>query len=147
MAEFTIAALAAEINGDLTAIGYKTGSAWKSDEAIAGLINAKNRTLNHEYIKSADVRAQTPYAAFDGLTAGEETWLQWITQGEEIAVTADSLANLAGIGGTSKWAAANRAVMDPRMAALMQYTGSRAEQLWGEGVQVSFSQISAAANV
>lgn len=147
MADFSIAALASEINTDPLAIGYKTGQVWKGDDVIAGLMNVKNRTLNRSHIKSSDVRSQTPYAAFDGLTAGEEAWLQWMTQGEEIAVTADSLANLAGIGGTSKWVAANRAVMDARMVSLMQYTGSRGEMLWGQGFEVTESMVGQAANV
>ena len=147
MADYTTQALAAEINNDPLAIGYKTNGVWKGDQEIADLLNLKNRTLNRAYIKSADVRSNTPYAAYDGLTATEESWMNWITQGEEIAVTSDSLINLAGIGGTSKWASADRTTMNARMAALMQYTGSRAEQLWGQGFAVGAGMVGQAANV
>ena len=105
------------------------------DNAVANaeIINNSNgsnpRTVNRDTIQTADIRASVTYDAFDGLTASEESWLRWATTGEELAVTADTLAALAGIGGSSRWAAADRAAMEPRIAALMQYQGSRAEEI------------------
>ena len=104
-----------------------------NDAANADILNnvsgTNTRTVNNETVMAADVRSQTTFDAFDGLTAAEEAWLSWLTGGETIAVTVDTLANLAGIGGTSKWATNDRATMEPRMAALMQRDGSRAEEI------------------
>lgn len=147
MAVFSIAALAAEITNDPLAIGYKTGSVWNGDQEIADLLNAKNYTVNHKKVDTGDIRGVTTFDAFDGLTAAEEAWFSWLTQNGEIPVNTDTLKNLAGIGGTSKWGVADRATMEPRMQALMQFTGSRAEVLWGEGATISASQVGQAANV
>lgn len=149
MADFTTEALAAEINNDPLAIGYKVGGVWKSDQEIADLLNSRTPgyTVNRVTVKSSDIRSLTTFEAFDGLTVAEEAWFRWLTSGEEVAVTTDTLLNLAGIGGDSKWATADEATMEPRMQGLMQFTGSRSESLWGEGFFISPGQIGQAANV
>lgn len=148
MADFTTEALAAEIQNDPLAIGYKNGDGtWKGDQEIADLLNAKNYTGNKEIVSTADLRAAVTYDAFDGLTAAEESYLRFICMGESIAVNADTLKTFAAIGGSSIWATADKTVMEPRMVALMQYSASRAEVLWGEGFQVGPGMVGQAANV
>lgn len=149
MADYTIEALAAEINNDPIGIGYKVNGVWKGDQEIADLLNSRTPgyTVNRTVVKSSDIRSLTTFEAFDGLTVAEENWLRWLTSGEEVAVTSDTLMNLAGVGGDSKWATADEPTMEPRMQALMQFTGSRAEALWGEGFQVGPGMVGAAANV
>ncbi len=104
-----------------------------NDAAIADVLNNADgtnaRTVPEESVESGRLRAATTFDAFDGLTASEETWFRWLTSSGEITVTDDILANLAGIGGTSKWAVADRPTMEPRMAELMQRPGSRAEEI------------------
>lgn len=104
-----------------------------NDVANANIINnddgANPRTVNNDIVDTGQIRGATTFDAFDGLTASEESWFAWLTQNGVIPVNADTLANLAGIGGTSKWATADRATMEPRMAALMQRVGSRAEEI------------------
>lgn len=106
-----------------------------NDEANANVINnlsgQNSRTVNRDQIATADFLAQTTYAAFDGLTASEEAWYRTITNAESIAVTADTLATWAAVGGTSIWSSAHKATMEPRIRGLMQYQGSRAEELRG----------------
>ena len=87
------------------------------------------RTVNNDTVDTGAIRGETTYDAFNGLTAAEEAWFSWLTQNGVIPVNADTLANLAGIGGDSKWQLGDRAVMEPRMTALMQRLGSRAEEL------------------
>ncbi len=104
-----------------------------NDEANADVINNKDgtnpRTVNNDEVSTAKFCALTTFGAYDGLTASETSYYDMITNRETVAVTADTLANFAGIGGTSKWAAADRSTMEPLMAALMQRVGSRAEEL------------------
>lgn len=146
--DFTIEALAAEIINDPDGVGYKNAdSTWKNDQVIADMMNLASRTLPVSSIPAADVRAATTFDAFDGLTTAEESWFRWLTSGESITITPDTLAALSGIGGGSVWAAADRNAMEARMAAILQYQGSRAEELFGRGFQVSPSMVGQAANV
>jgi len=147
MADFTLQALHDEIEADTQALGYKTGATWKGDQVIADLINAVGFTVNHRQVDTGAIRGVTTYDAYDGLTASEEAWFSWLTQNGVIPVNDDTLVNLAGIGGTSKWAVGDRPTMEPRMTALMQFQGSRAEVLWGEGRRVTASDVGQAANL
>jgi hypothetical protein len=105
----------------------------ENDAAIADVLNnadgSNPRTVNNSSVDTGDIRGATTYDAFDGLTTAEKDWFTWLTQNGEIPVNDDTLVNLAGIGGTSKWAVADRPVMEPRMTALMQRIGSRAEEI------------------
>jgi len=125
-------ALKDEINTNPVSMPYPAFTA-ANDEAIADVGNNEDgsnpRTVNNDTVDSAAIRSATTFDAFDGLTASEESWLTFLTGNGEISVNSDTLANLAGIGGNSKWAVADRPTMEPRMAALMQRQGSRAEEL------------------
>ena len=148
MANFTLTELKAELDTDPAGIGY-AGLGWPSsgDQEIADALNNPAFTVNHTEVSTKDMKAQTPFDALDGLAASEESYYTWLTGGETISVTTELLQDWAGVGGTSRWAVADRSLMEPRMVALMQFTGSRAEVLWGEGTSVSASQVGAAANV
>lgn len=105
----------------------------ENDVANADVINNHDgnnpRTVNNDSVDTGDVRGVTTYEAFDGLTASEEAWYSWLSQNGRIPVNDDTLQQLAGIGGTSFWGVADRPIMEPRMAALMQRQGSRAEEI------------------
>lgn len=104
-----------------------------NDVAIAEVLNNANgnnpRTVNNDTVSTGDVRGATTYDAFDGLTASEENYLSWLTVDGVIPVNADTLKTLAGIGGNSLWAVGDRPTMEPRMTALMQFAGSRAQEI------------------
>ena len=145
---FTIQALADEINNDPLAIGYKNpDTSWKSDQEIVDLINAANYTLNNDEVSASDVRALTTFDAFDGLTVAEVDYFKWLTSGEMITVTDDVLAVLGGVGGSSIWATGEQALMETRMQGILQYTGSRAQQLWGKDSIIFTGQVGQAANL
>ena len=103
--------------------------------ANANVINntdgANPRTINNVNVETGDIRAQTTRVAFDGLVAAEESWLRWLTASGTIPVTDDTLQELAGIptANDSIWAVADRTLMNARITALMQRTGSRAEEI------------------
>lgn len=104
-----------------------------NDAANADVVNnasgANPRTVNNDVVDTGEMRGQTTFDAFDGLVTAEQAWFEWLTANGVIPVTTDTLLQLAGIGGNSIWAVADRPVMEPRMTALMQRQGSRAEEI------------------
>ena len=104
-----------------------------NDSAIADVIRNSDgtnpRTINHKNVDTAEIRGVTTFDAFDGLTASEESWFSWLTQNGEIPVNDDTLENLAGVGGNSRWSVSDRPTMEPRMLSLMQFQGSRGEEI------------------
>ncbi len=126
-----LAALKTELQTDPVGLGYVFDEA--NDASNADILNNANgdkpRTVDNNDIAASDFVAQTTFDAYDGLTAAETAYYDMLVSRERIAVTADTKANLAGIGGTSRWATADRPTMEPRVTALMQRTGSRAEEL------------------
>lgn len=126
-------ALDTEITTDPVSMGYPAQVDSASDVATADILNnasgANPRTVNFDNVDTGAIRGATTFDAFDGLTASEENWFSWLTQNGVIPVNADTLQNLAGVGGNSKWGVADRPVMEPRMLALMQFQGSRAQEI------------------
>ena len=104
-----------------------------NDVAIADILNnsdgTNSRTVNRDEIQTADFVGATTYAAYDTLTASEESFYGMQTNRDTMRVTPDTLQSWCGIGGASLWATAQRSTMEPRIAALMQYAGSRAEEI------------------
>jgi hypothetical protein len=161
MAEYSLQALHDEIEADPVTLGYKEGSgAWKGDQVIADLINAKNYVIDQTSIDMEAVRASTTYEGYDTLAIDEQEWLRWMTPGSgQFVVTADMKLQLtgrtlttSGVAGTgtdaqSFWAAAHRGALAPAMLALIEIGGSRAEVLWGAGVTISSLQVARAANL
>ena len=100
-----------------------------NDVAIADVMNAPTRTLNKQEISTSDFVGETTFAAYDGLTASESAYYDMIVGRETIAVTADTLAGFAAIGGTSIWQVGDKPTMEPRIVALMQFLGARALEI------------------
>lgn len=164
MAQFTLQSLNDEIVNDPEGIGYKeVGGEWKGDQVIADLINAKNLKIDVEELDTSIVRSTCSLAAYDGLGIDKQEWLRWMTpagaRGIGLKVTADVKLQLTGrtmasngAAGTgsdnnSFWAAADDQDMAPAFLAIIEVDGSRAEVLWGDGQNVTASQVGAAANL
>ncbi|MHC4708280.1 MAG: hypothetical protein ACYS8I_14465 [Planctomycetota bacterium] len=161
MADFSLQALHDEIEADLESLGYKeAGGAWKGDQVIVDLINAKNYTIDRISIEVGLVRAAITFAAYNNLTIDEQEWIQWMTLGNgSFEVTADMKLQLSGrslavngAGGSgndnqSFWAVADRSEMVTVLLALIEVPGARAEVLWDEGRTISVGQVGAAANL
>lgn len=125
-------ALKDEITGNPASLPYPAFTA-ANDAAIADVINnvgnVAPRTVDKDTINAADFVAATTFGAYDGLTASETAYYDMIVGRDTIAVTADTKQNWAALGGASIWATADKSTMEPRIAALMQYTGSRAQEI------------------
>ncbi len=164
MADFTLQALADEIEADPAALGYKeAGGEWKGDGVIADLINAKDFVIDRASIPSADTRATVTYDAYNTLSIDEQEWIRWMTpgggEGGNFETTSDMKLQLSGravaangVAGSgtdsaSFWSAAERGVMAPAMLALIEVPGSRAEVLWDEGQTISIGNVGRAANL
>jgi len=156
MAEFTLEALKNEIEEDSVSLGYKnspTSGDWKGDQVIADLINNAGgttpRTVTRDHVDTGDIRSSLEFDAFDGLVTAEQAWFEWLTANGSIAINDHMLQQLAGIptADDSIWALQERAVANAAMAALMQFQGGRAEELWGVGTNISASQVGAAFNL
>ena len=160
MAEFTLQALHDEIENDPQTIGYKIDGAWKEDNIIADLINAKNYTIDQNGIPMEIVRATTIYDAYNNLAIDEQEWIRWMTPNSgDFRVSADMKLQLtgrslaidgnAGTGNNnaSFWAVADRNIMAPAMLALIEIPGSRAEILWDQNKTVSISEVGHSANL
>jgi len=145
---FSLEALKSEIENDPLGLGYAPGGNWLDDQEIADLINAVAYTVNHKTVDTGDIRGNTTFDAFDGLVAAEQAWFEWLTVNGVIPVNTETLQQLAGIptANGSIWAVAERTEMNAAMTALMQFQGSRAEVLWGEGTRISASDVGGAAN-
>ena len=161
MAEFSLQALHDEIENDPLTLGYKeAGGAWKGDQVIADLINAKNYTIDAANVPMEHVRATCTYDAYNNLSIDEQEWIRWMTPNSgELEVTADVKLQLTGrtpaSGGSagtgadndSFWAPADDQDMAPAFLALIELSGSRAEVLWGQGQTVSVGNVAHAANL
>jgi len=143
MADFSFVALKDEIENDPLALGYKNSPAsgdWKGDQVIADIINNADgtnpRTVNFENVDTGDIRSDVQFDWFDGLVVAEQSWFEWLTANGTIKVNDHMLQQLAGIptANGSIWAAADRTPANAAMAALMQFQGSRAQELWDRTV-------------
>ena len=143
MAEFSFVALKDEIVNDPLGLGYKnsaTPNDWKGDQVIADIINNADgnnpRTVNFETADTGDIRSTVEFDWFDGLVTSSQAWFEWLTANGHIQVNAHMLQQLAGIPTAtgSIWAAADRTAANAAMAALLQFTGSRAQELWNRTV-------------
>lgn len=160
MADFTLAALKAEIDTDPESLGYKIGVVWKSDQTIADLLNLKNLVIDRARVDMEDVRGQTSFDNYNPLSIDEQEYIRWQTpNGGRWLVTAHMKLDLTGraliVNGApstandnaSFWAASQRTNVIPKMLALIEIPGSRSEVLWGEGQNITAGNVGAAANV
>lgn len=161
MATFSLQALHDEIESDPQGIGYKeVGGAWKEDNVICDLINAKNYKIDNISIPMEEVRAATTYDGYNDLLADEQEWIRWMTpNGGNFRVTANMKLQLsgrslasdgnAGSGNDNQsfWSVSESGELAPAMLALIEADGSRAEVLWGKNNTVSIGEVGHAANL
>ena len=106
-----------------------------NDVAIADIINnidgTNPRTVNRDTVDTGDIRGNTTFNGFDGLVTAEQAWFEWLTANGVIPVNAETLQQLAGIptDTASIWAVGERTQMNAAMTALMQFQGSRAQEI------------------
>jgi hypothetical protein len=143
MADFSLQALHDEIVNDPEGAGYSG----MEHATIAAAMNDPDHAIlagivDRRHISMEDVRAAVPVGDYDKLTADRQEWLRWISGGGgSIRVNSqmkESLTKLAANGGIwhDTTVSAHTAIL-----ALIQYTGSRSEVLFGEGYSVTPSQI------
>jgi hypothetical protein len=129
-----IQALKTELTTDPVSMPYLPLTA-ENDAANADIINNADgtypRTATNENVDSDDIRGSTTFDAFDGLVLATQAWFEWLTGSGQVPVNDETIQKLAGIPVTndSIWAAADRDEMNPAMAALMQFEGSRAQEI------------------
>lgn len=170
MAEFTLQALADEIDNDPEGIGYKVGAVWKGDQVIADLINAKNLTIDRNMVGMETLRGDIEFDWYDALSIDEQEYLRWQTPGGggggdvsdeggswkvtdhmKLVLTGRALT-VNGVSGTgnnaaSWWATADRGNAAPAMLALIEIPGGRAEVLWGEDILITAGDVGRADNL
>lgn len=99
--------------------------------------------LNQLTIDTGSIRAAITKSAYDGLTSGNRTWLNWLTGAGFITISIDTLQQLAGLPTTngSIWLTADRTAMNAAMEALLRRNGSRAEELFGLNTVIDESSV------
>lgn len=106
-----------------------------NDVANAAVINntlgLHPRTVNRETVDTGVIRGTTSYDGFDGLVTASRQWFEWLTVNGVIPVNAETLQRLAGkpTATGSIWNTQTRTAMNAAMTALMQYQGSRAQEI------------------
>ncbi len=149
MAEFSLEALKNEIVADTEALGYKNTSApddWKEDQEIADLINAKTHTtLITKELSTASIKAVVLSPDYLGLGPSEESYLNWVTAGEMVEL-AQAVQDAIFKGGSEEiWGPQN--VSGQNILDLATEPASRAEELWGEGRNITLGEIGRASNL
>lgn len=134
-----LVALKSEVETDPAGKGYDPLG---GTQELLDLLNGKTETVSKPKISAARVRSAVTYEAYNTLSIDEQEWLRWITgsngfEEDNMPVTADLRRQLAGEGGQSMWAAANRVEMEAAMSAILDVPGSRVEVLFGYGTSIS----------
>jgi hypothetical protein len=159
----TLVALKSELQNDPR--GYEYNAVARNDSDMLTKINAKrdgtnapsNPTagggsadgsikINNVSVDTGTIRAAITKAAYDGLTTGDRSWLNWLSGSGSITVTTDLLQTLAGIPTStgSVWAVSSRTAMNAAMDTLLRKFASRSEELFGQ--QVTLTDIGNALN-
>ena len=120
-------------------LAFTTENSVDNADIINNADGANPRTVKYHDVSTGDIRATVTLEGFDGLVTVNQAYLEWLTgggsggadSGAGLLVNAEILQNLAGvpIPSDSIWAAADRDEMNAAMAALMQYEGSRAQEI------------------
>jgi hypothetical protein len=141
MADFSLQALADEINNDPEAIGYRNG-AWKGDQVIADLLNdpANGAQIRREAVPMHEIYAEVVWADFILLSDAKRQAFALITSTGFLDASSqnmiDAFTEIFGAGTTLT-----------ALNALTNKQGSRAEVLWGDGTTIAVGQVGRAANV
>lgn len=127
------AALAAELNTDPKALGYKVAGEFRSDYDLAGLLNAVGTdTIFKSYTDIADVIAAINMTEYGALSTANKTFLNEVILKGQRLKTGD-----AGLRSTIGSIFAAGTATRTALVATASRAASRAEVLWGEGVQVT----------
>lgn len=145
MAEFSLAALAAELNTDPTGIGYAALGWPNNDQAVVDALNAPipGETVTRKRVDPLELLSSIPLAEWEAVSDARRQYLNSLigVSGATIDATDPVVwANLLDLFGVGTDSRAN-------IQAKVQRDGSRAEVLWGEGTVVSVSQVARAANL
>lgn len=150
-----LAELKAEVTNDPNGYGYNPSD---TNGGVLEPINQKRveLTATKPKISALAVKNLIYFEAYDNLLSDKQEWIRWVTEGadeqENLLVTQDTRDRLTGVlggsaTGDSIWAAADDDIMEPAMLALIDVAGSRAEDLWGYGSQITRSDWIAAGAV
>lgn len=134
------AALKTELQVDPAGLGYAPHLAAGADQSLADLLNEARQSISipRATIPAHEVWEAIVPAEWTALTANERQRVQTILSMGEVNVrgtnTRSSLAAAFGAGTTSR----------SNLAALQTRRGSRAEELFGEGITVTSEDIAKA---
>lgn len=136
--------LAAEIEDDPQGLGYKEANGdWKADDVIADLMNdpsVYSAQVWRTSVPMSDIYGAVDWSELSGDT-GAKLMFMTITQTDVLdadsANIRDAFADIFPSGSTSL----------SNLQNLVQKQGSRAEELWGDGTEISVGQVAEAANV
>lgn len=144
---FTSEELKAEIVNDPAGLGYKkamTANDWLLDNTMVNLINQKTTTLTREKIKSTEIRALIGFEDYIALDVDQRDWIKFFVIGDaDLTLNIETIKQLsltASSGGIWK----DNSTMPEKIIGLLQYVGSRAQQLWGQETVITESDISRA---
>lgn len=136
---FTNQQLADEINLDPVSLGYAPLKASGSDSAIAGLLNQVRSTItiNRRSIEASEIMSVVEPGEYATAGPTNQKWFDLIVGVERVYLTATVRTFFSAVFGATS---ATR----PRILALINRNGSRAEQLWGEGTAISHTDVAKA---
>lgn len=112
-------------------LAFDAGNDVANAEVINNSDGSNQRTVDYKTVDTGDIRGNTTFKGFDGLVTAEQAWFEWLTINGVIPVNAETLQQLAGIPTPTQsiWAVGDRTAMNAAMAALMQFQGSRAQEI------------------
>lgn len=135
--------LRAELDADPAGLGY-AASGWPdgSAQAVADVLNdaAHGATVWRRRIEMGEVYAAVDWSEFIALAAEKREAWRIITSTEWLDASSQNIQDAL----STIWPAGTTRTNLIALARLQ--TGSRAEELWGQGVRVSASQVGRAAN-
>lgn len=137
----TLTQLKTELTTDPLALGYAPLLAAGAAGQLAVILNATRAGAPYSIplgrISAAAARCAFDASEYGALTASQRTMLDFYLRGEDVVPTPQLRAFLVSAAGTL-------ATTIPRLQALTDRQGSRAEALFGEGVTVTADHISLA---
>ena len=132
--------------GALAAAGLPIPVTLTDDHALAAAtLNDRadpsgSSTIDHNQISSRDVRGAVVPSDYQSLNISEAEWMAWVSGIETIAITSDVKSALTTSTGEGIWQVGNTATMSA-LLALIEFTGSRIEVLFGEGIRITASDV------
>lgn len=136
--------LASEIEDDPQGLDYKEANGdWKADDVIADLLNdpsVYSATVWRTSVPMSDIFGAIDWSDLAGVSTGEKLMFMTITQTDVLDADSpnirDAFADIFPSGSTSL----------SNLQSLVQKQGSRAEELWGDGTEITAGDVGRAAN-